>query len=113
MTNEPIRLSAFLMAASSSFLTKLVKPGVISRAKTAATGLFPLAQIWQRFSPASGPFTFNGLKTDTVLPGSRPDFRSAPRPARAIAPTTAAESIYRDIIKGTFLVIHGTTTNVV
>jgi hypothetical protein len=92
MTKLPILHDLFSIAAASSFLTKLVKPGVISRAKIAATGLDPLAQTWQRFSPASGPVTFNGLNGLTLSPGCNPAFRSAPKAAPANRPATAMES---------------------
>src|SRR6185369_1028293 len=75
-----------------SFLTKLVKSGVTSRAKTAATGLLPFAQTGHAFLPADLPVTLSGLKTDTESPACGPDFRSAPSDAPANRPTTAAES---------------------
>ena len=77
-------------AACSSFLTKLVKPGVISRAKTAATGELPSIQTGQAFSPAAGPFTFNGWKGVTAVPGA--GLGSAPGARPATRPTATADN---------------------
>jgi hypothetical protein len=75
-------------------LTKLVKPGVISRAKIAAIGILPSFQTGHCLLPASDPFTFNGLKGVTPFPTSGPDFNSPPKPLPAITPATTKEARY-------------------
>ena len=67
-THAATLASLWSIVACSSFLTKLVKPGVISRAKTAATGTSPSRQTGQALVPAYGPATLTGLKGATPSP---------------------------------------------
>src|SRR5947199_6439522 len=77
-TTPPMRADLFLMAASSSFLTKLVKLSLISRAKIMATGEPPSLQTWQARVPACFPVTLSGLNGVIFLdPTGGPDLRSS------------------------------------
>src|SRR4051812_9200244 len=87
-TKLPIRQSLFLAVAASIFLTRPVKPSLISRAKIMATGLLPFFHTWQTLSPASSPVTLSGLKGVKWTPGWGPDLR--PPAARALPASTAA-----------------------
>jgi hypothetical protein len=88
-TKLPMRQSLCLSVASSIFLTKLVKPSLISRAKIMATGFPPFLQTWQTFWPAALPVTFKGLNgPGTGLPGCGPDLR--PSAAAALTTSSAA-----------------------
>src|SRR5262245_45046581 len=96
-TQVPSLASLWSAVACSSFLTRLVKPGVISRAKTAATGTSPSRQTGQDLVPAYGPATLTGLNGVTPSPGAGPDFTSAPKPVPATTPTTTAVNRNRDM----------------
>src|SRR5437762_2975811 len=104
-TQEPILSLLFLVAASSSFLTRPVKVGDTSRAKTAATGFPPFAQTWHRDSPASGPFTLNGLNAFTLSPGCGPLVNSAACPAQPSTAAQAKPSANQHVIRSTFRLV--------
>src|SRR5262245_29603171 len=93
MTTQAATLaSLWSTVACSSFLTRLVKAGVISRAKTAATGTSPSRQTGQDLVPANGPATLTGLKGVTPSPGAGPDLISPAAPTPANRPATTAET---------------------
>ena len=79
---------AVVVGRVSSFLTKLVKLSLISRAKIMATGLLPFFQTRQTFWPVVLPLQWSGLKGVILwLPTCGPDLTSAAmRPPRAAAP---------------------------
>src|SRR5437870_765230 len=74
----PILHSLFLAVAASSFLARLAKGSLRSRAKIMATGLAPFAQTKRKVLGANLPVTFltlNGART--VSPGWGPDFTAS------------------------------------
>src|SRR5262249_31776524 len=89
--------SAWVAVADSSCLTRLVKPGVTSRANMRPIGLLPLAQTGHCFWPAVGPVTINGWNMGTASPGLSPDLRSALGPGMASTLTVARGKRYRII----------------
>jgi hypothetical protein len=97
----PILQDLLATVAASIFLTKLVKLSETSRAKIIATGLLPLAQTKQFFSPAFDPLIFSGWNgPGIVFPTSGPDFSSsATAPAANIAPHSAAPSQIARLMK--------------
>src|SRR5262245_28177592 len=105
-TNAPTLVS-LPEALCSSFLTKLVKPGGISRAKTAATGTLPSIQTWQAFLPACEPLMFRGWNGVTPSPGAGPDLISPASPGPANTPTTTAGIRYRFISEEPLVETHG------
>src|SRR5882724_1789714 len=91
-TKLPILAFLFLAVSASIFLTKLVKESLTSRAKIIATGLLPLRQTWQFFSPAAGPFRFSTSKGPGMfVPTCGPDLRPSPATAPATASTATAK----------------------
>src|SRR5262245_12100248 len=85
-------------------LTKLVKPSLVSRAKTMATGLPPYCQTKQFFLPALAPVQLSGWNGPGMLvPACGPDLRASPAttPATASAVSTHAPAKRRTFI--TFL----------
>ena len=90
-TKLPMRQLLFLTAASSSFLTKLVKGSLTSRAKIIATGFEPFRQTWHCLDPAPSPVTLSGLNgPGTPSPGCGPDFRASAPQALPTSVTRAA-----------------------
>src|SRR5262249_54294392 len=77
-TKLPMRADLFLAVASSSFLTRLVKLSLISRAKIIATGFPPCFQTRHARVPTWAPEQCSGLKAGIFFdPTWGPDLRSS------------------------------------
>src|SRR5262249_47331761 len=78
--------------AASSFLTRLVKLSLVSRAKTMATGEARYCQTRQCFLPAWAPLRFVGGNAPPNPPTGGRDLRASPPVAPLMASSAAAKA---------------------
>src|SRR5262245_35404233 len=100
-TKLPILCLLLSWVAASSFLTRLVKLLLVSRAKTMATGFPPFCQTRQFFLPSDEPLQFSGWNGVMFLaPTCGPDLRSAASstPPSSSAPASEAPVAIRTLI---------------
>jgi len=89
-----MRALEFSEVALSTFLTRLVKPSEISRAKIITTGLLPLLQTRQPLVPTPLPLQCSGLKAPIFIVGfCEPDSRSSAATALAVRSSATAEDL--------------------